>query len=122
MAYNPLLQARIANLLDRQAVIYLEKKMFGGLFFMVDNKMCVGLLNGGLMARVGPDAMEEVCKSKGVRQLLHGTRPMKGFAFIEPEAIEEDEELDFYLLKCLEYNPIAKASKKKKKKKNDQKK
>jgi hypothetical protein len=45
--------------------------------------------------------------------MIHGGRPMTGYLFIQPEGYDMDEDLNFWVKKCLEFNPLAKASKKK---------
>ena len=83
---------------------------------MVDDKMCVGVVNDDLMARVGPDAYEESLTKKGSRPMDFTGRPMKGYLFIDAEGVDMDEELSYWLDLCLTFNPLAKSSKKKKKK------
>lgn len=112
---DPLFLSRIRNVLEEQEVEWIEKKMFGGMCFMIDDKMCFGTYQGGLMARVGPDAIEELIKIEGAEQMIHGARPMKGYAIVEPAAFEQDDDLAFWIEKCLAFNPLAKASRKKKK-------
>jgi len=82
----------------------------------VDDKMCFGTFRGGLMARVDPDKMEELLKRKGAEQMMQKERPMKGHAFLHPEGYDMEEDLEFWIGECLQWNPFAKSSKKKKKK------
>ena len=84
---------------------------------MVDEKMLIGTYNGGIMARVEPEEVDELAQREGAAQMVHGGRPMKGYLFIEGEGYDRDEDLEFWIQKCLEFNPKAKASKKKAKKK-----
>lgn len=115
MAYNELLGDRIRQTLNEKQVAFEEKKMFGGLCCMVDTKMCVGIVKEDLMARIGPNAFEDALKQKGVRDMDFAGRPMKGYVFVEPEAIDQDAQLEHWVQLCLDFNPLAKASKKKKK-------
>lgn len=115
MAYNELLGDRIRQVLQDKKVAFEEKKMFGGLCFMVDHKMCVGIVKEDLMARIGPDGFEDALKKKGVRDMDFAGRPMKGYVYVEPEAIDMDKQLEYWVQLCLDFNPLAKASKKKKK-------
>jgi hypothetical protein len=55
MAYDTYLAERIARELDKMKIVYEEKKMMGGLCYMVDDKMCLGIVKGHFMARVNPD-------------------------------------------------------------------
>jgi len=114
MAYNEYLAERIQRVLNEQKILFEEKKMMGGLTFMVDDKMCVGVVKDNLMARIDPEIYEEALTKKGCREMNFTGRPMKGFVFIEPEGVDLDEELEYWVKICLEYNPRAKSSKKKK--------
>lgn len=105
---------RLRQSMQAEKVNWYEKKMFGGICFMVDEKMCFGTYKGGLMVRVEPEETEELIKRDGAEQMIHGGRQMKGYLFIEPEGYDLDTDLDFWVKKCLEFNPKAKASKKKK--------
>ena len=116
MAFDDLLADRLRWTLTAKSVKYTEKKMFGGIAFMVDEKMCLGINKEKLMARIDPEFYEEALKKEGCEPMAFTGRPMKGFVFILPEGIDKDSELEFWVDKCLEYNPKARSSKKKKKK------
>ena len=115
MAYNEYLADRIRGVLRDKNAFYQEKKMMGGLTFMVDEKMCVGIVKENLMARIDPEIQEESLKKKGCKEMDFTGRPMKGFVFIEPEGIDMDDELAYWIQLALDYNPWAKSSKKKNK-------
>lgn len=112
MADDPFLLDRMRNILKAKNVGWMEKRMFGGNCFMVDDKMCFGTYKGGIMARVAPEEADELAKREGAGQMIHGGRPMTGYLFIEPEGYDMDEDLEFWIGKCLEFNPRAKSSKK----------
>ena len=82
---------------------------------MIDDKMCFGTYKGGLMVRVGPDLGDELVNRKATEQMIHGGREMKGYLFVEPEGYDSEADLEFWIEKCLEFNPMAKASKKRQK-------
>ncbi len=106
---------RIADALTVKGIEFEEKKMFGGVCFMVDDKMLAGAnRDAKLMVRVDPEEEEPLLQREGVSLMEQSGRSMHGFLYIEPGAFESDEELSFWLGKCLEYNPKAKSSKKKK--------
>lgn len=75
---------------------------------MVDSKMCVGIVKGMLMARVGPDAYLDSLSQPYVRETAFSTRAMKGYVFVEPEGYDTDVQLYHWIMLCLAYNPIAK--------------
>ncbi|MCB0538638.1 MAG: TfoX/Sxy family protein [Bacteroidetes bacterium] len=113
MATDPFLLDRMRSILKAQNVDWAEKRMFGGDCFMVDDKMCFGTYKGGIMARVAPEEADELAQREGAAQMIHGGRPMTGYLFIEPEGYDMEEDLEFWIGKCLEFNPRAKSSKKK---------
>ena len=115
MAYDELLADRIRQQLKDKKAPFEEKKMFGGLCFLVDDKMCLGVVKNDLMTRVDPEIYEQLLEEKGARQMDFTHRPMKGFILVEPEGIDLDDELESWVQHCLDFNPKAKSSKKKKK-------
>ncbi|WP_428740897.1 TfoX/Sxy family protein [Tenacibaculum sp.] len=117
MGYNKVLSDRIAKFFKERGVVFYEKKMFGGLCFMVDDKMCVGVNKEEIMLRIDPIIYEESLKRKGCKEMTFTGRPMKGYVFLTEEATGLDENLYSWLTLALEYNPKAKASKKKTSKK-----
>lgn len=106
---------RMRQILETKGAIWEEKKMMGGLCFMVDDKMCFGTYKGGLMARVEPTEIAVLTERVGATQMIHGGRPMTGYVFVEPEGLDAEADLAFWIEKCLAFNPKAKSSKKKKK-------
>lgn len=124
MAYDEYQADRIRNVLKEKNVAFEEKKMFAGICFMVDDKMCVGThidKNDGhslLLVRIGEDLYNEHQHRKGFAPMNFTGRPMKGFAFITPEGTDTEEELSFWIDQALAYNPLAKKSKKRAKKKS----
>lgn len=115
MAFDEFLADRISRIFKTKGITTVEKKMMGGLCYMVDDKMCAGIVKNELMARVGPDAYEDCLKREGCREMNFTGRAMKGYVFVDSDALDMDEELAFYLQLCIDFNPIAKRSKKKKK-------
>ena len=117
MAYNELLADRIRQILKEKKTGYQEKNMFGGLCFMVDDKMCLGITNKDeFMARIGPDQYEMALQKEGCKEMNFTGRAMKGYVFVEQEAIDMDEDLAYWVQLCLDFNPLAKVSKKRRKK------
>ena len=114
MEQNELTLERLRSVLKSHGTKWEEKKMFGGYCFMVDDKMCFGTYKGGLMARVDPEKIDQMLERNGAEQMIHGGRPMRGYAWIDPEGYDLDDDLEFWISKCLAFNPKAKSSKKKK--------
>jgi len=122
MAYDKFLADRIRNVFTEKKVTFYEKKMFSGLCFMVDAKMCCGIhfdkkkKTDLLMARIGEEAYTEAMKREGCHPMDFTGRPMKGYVFVTPEGFDTDEDLLYWIDLCVEFNPLAKMSKKRKKK------
>ena len=114
MAFNEQLADRIRTYLGQQTRSE-EKRMMGGIAFMVDDKMCVGVNKDDLMVRHDPAIQEQLLSRTGARPMDFTGRPMKGFLFVGPEGTEADKDLRFWLDTALEFNPRAKSSKKKRK-------
>lgn len=112
MAYDEFLSDRIRNVLKDHGVLSVEKKMMGGLCFMINNKMCIGVVKNNLMARIDPEIYEKSLRKKGCKEMNFTGRPTKGFVFVEPEGIDMDIDLEYWIQLCLDFNPKAKSSKK----------
>ena len=115
MAYSEFLADRVRQRLSKQ--IFIEKKMMGGLIFMVNEKMCIGVdtdrksCHDRLMVRVRKNAYENLLKKKGCREMDFTGKPMKGFLFIYQEGFDNEMDLDFWVNKALEFNKESKKSK-----------
>lgn len=114
MAYNEKLADRVREIITLTHKITEEKKMFGGLCFMVNEKMCVGVEKERLMVRLNPDLMEDVMEKEGCRPMDFTGKIMKGYVFVNITALNTKKKLEYWIQLALEYNSIAKASKKKK--------
>ena len=113
MAYDEHLAERMRAVFQQKHVPFEEKKMMGGLCFMVDDKMCAGVVNDEVMARVDPKVYEQVLNNKGSREMDFTGRAMRGFLFIGPQGTDMDTDLEYWIDLCIEFNPRAKSSKKK---------
>ena len=114
MAYDEFLADRIRAILKEKQVSFDERKMMGGICYMVNDKMCLGIVRDNLMARIDPEIYDQALSKKGCREMDFTGRPMKGFVFIEPEGIDMDRDLGYWIQLCLDYNPKARSSKNKK--------
>ena len=85
----------------------------GGLCFMVDDKMCIGIVKNQLMARIHPHNYATYLAEEGVHPMNFTGRAMKGYVFVDSMAIDEEKELTRWIQRCLDFNPLAKSSKKK---------
>ena len=115
MAFDETLGRRIAAILEREDVEFREKRMFGGLAFMIHDKMCVGIVNDSLMLRVMEDEFERVLKMADVRPMDFNGKPMKGFVFVDPVAFRNDAALSDWLRYGLEFAENGEVKSRKKK-------
>lgn len=113
MAYNELLADRIKSTFERRRIPVVEKKMMGGLTFMVDHKMCVGIIKDEFMVRIDPEKEKGLLLRNGARPMDFTGRPMKGYLLISALGTDLDEDLEFWINEALKFNPKAKSSKKK---------
>lgn len=114
MAYDEHLAERTRACLQERKVRFEEKAMMGGLTFMVNEKMCLGILKNELMVRIHPDDTGQALKVKGARIMDFTKTPMKGYILAGGEAIDKDITLEKWVDMALAYNPLARSSKKKK--------
>ena len=113
MSYNEKLAVRIRERLAGLKNIE-EKKMMGGLTFMYNGKMCVGIIKDELMCRIDPAGHEEAIARKGCRTMDFTNRPMSGYVLVEESGMKSKADFDYWMDLALDFNKKAKASKKKK--------
>lgn len=111
MAYSEKLANRIREALTHVRNVE-EKPMMGGLTFMVNGKMCVGIINDELMCRIDPDRHEIEIEKQGCRTMDFTKRPMKGYVMIDDSAMRTKKEFNYWINLSLDFNKKAKASKK----------
>lgn len=120
MQYNEFLADRVKQRLSSKGLSEV-KNMMGGLVFMVNNKMCVGVDKDRktgedrLMVRVGKAPYEKLLFKKGSREMDFTGKVLRGFLFISPDGFDREDDLDFWIEKALEFNKIAQQATKKKK-------
>jgi hypothetical protein len=113
MAYSLVLAARIKNrLVDLPHVE--EKEMMGGLTFMLNGKMCMGIIADEMMCRIDPLLQEEALDKPGARIMDFTGRPMKGYIMVNEDGMKRNADFEYWINLCLSFNKKAKASKKRK--------
>jgi TfoX/Sxy family transcriptional regulator of competence genes len=112
MAYNEKLADRTRELISITHKITEEKKMFGGLCFMVNAKMCIGVEKDRLMIRLNPAIYDEVIEKEGCHPMDFTGKIMKGYVFVDEAALTTKSKLEYWVKLALKYNKIAKSSKK----------
>lgn len=115
MAYNIELADRIREHLASKPKLKIEeKKMFRGMTFMVNNKMCVSVCNDNLMCRFDPTLQDEVAEKIGFQQMIMKGREYKGYCYVNEIGYKAKKDFELWLHLCLTYNDKAKQTKKKK--------
>jgi hypothetical protein len=102
MAFDEGLAERIRERMDEHAAVT-EKKMFGGLCFLVNGNMCFGIVGSELMVRVGVDAYEESLSLPHAREMDFTGRSMRGFVHVDEVGVGEDDDLAAWMGRGLDY-------------------
>ena len=102
MAYDEALAERIRQRLARRKNVA-EKKMFGGVGFLLNGNMLVGVWKDSLIVRLGPDGGEEALREPHVREFDITGRAMKGWALVEPEGVEGDDQLAGWIERATQF-------------------
>jgi len=111
MAYDKKLAERIRNARARQKKVE-EKRMMGGLTFMVSGKMCVGVHTDEIMCRIDPEIQDEALKHKGARVMDFTGKPMRGFVFVKKDGVKSEKDFSYWINLALDFNKRAQAAKK----------
>jgi TfoX/Sxy family transcriptional regulator of competence genes len=113
MAYDEKLVDRIRESLSSIPHVE-EKKMFRGITFMVNGKMCVCVSGNEMMCRFDPALQETVAEKNGFRTMIMKGREYKGYGYVDQQVIKSKKDFDYWINLCLEFNSKAKASRKRK--------
>lgn len=115
MSYNANLAEKIRQYLSKVPKLKIEeKKMFRGLTFMVNDKMCISISGDKLMCRFDPVSQDKIAAKKGFQPMIMKGKVLKGYCYVEVEGFRSKLELKYWIDLCLEFNPSAKASRKNK--------
>ena len=102
MPYDEGLAERIREQFQERSDVE-EKKMFGGLCFMLSNHMCCGIVKETLMARVGPDNYETCLARKHASEMDFTGKAMRGMVYVSPDGIESDAHLSEWIDFCVAF-------------------
>jgi TfoX/Sxy family transcriptional regulator of competence genes len=89
-----------------------EKKMFRGVVFMVNGRMCISAGDDEIMCRIDPSLHDDLIKKNGCRSVIMKNREYKGYIYIKEDNLKNKNEFDYWIGLALEFNKKAKASKK----------
>lgn len=93
MAYNETLATRIRTALQARDDVE-ERKMFGGITFMVAGRMACGVVHDDLMVKVGAEAHDDALAEPHTRPMDFTGRPMRGMVYVEPAGTASDADLE----------------------------
>lgn len=103
MAYNEQLSDRIRMALDGTDNL-VEKRMFGGIVFMINGKMCLGVDKDDLLIRCLPEIADKLLSKKGARPFDLTGKPMKGWLLVSKDGASSKSDFDFWISTALEAN------------------
>ena len=115
MAYNEKLAGRVREALKHLPLVE-EKKMFRGVTFMVDGKMCISVGDDELMCRIDPELHQVAIEREGCRTMIMKGREYKGYVLVTEEGRKTKKNFDYWINLALGFNKKAKASRPKKNK------
>lgn len=110
MAYDEYLGDRIRQIIQSKKVNFFEKKMMGGLIFMVNEKMCCGIHidkkygDSLLMAKIGEEAYQQEIEKEVCLPMDFTGRPMRGYIFVTPKGFDMDSDLEYWIQRALDFN------------------
>jgi TfoX/Sxy family transcriptional regulator of competence genes len=102
MAFDEALAERIRQRLARRKNI-VEKKMFGGVGFLLNNNMLVGVWKNSLIVRLGPDESEDALKEPHVKEFDITGKSMKGWVLVEPQGVAQNDQLSDWIQRAMTF-------------------
>lgn len=113
MAYDILLADRLREyLVENPNLKIAEKEMFGGLAFLINNKMCINVSGENLMCRFDPTLTESLAEKTGFLPMIMRGKALSGYCYVEPHGFRHAEDFSFWIERCLEFNQQAKSTQK----------
>jgi TfoX/Sxy family transcriptional regulator of competence genes len=109
MAYSENIARRVREKLSKFESLE-EKRMMGGLAFMLNGKMCVGVMKNEMMCRIDPELHPVLVEKPGCRTMDFTHRPMIGYVLVDEAVLNSKADFDYWIDLCLGFNPKAKAS------------
>jgi TfoX/Sxy family transcriptional regulator of competence genes len=111
-AYDEQLADRIREALVERGVSDIEeKRMFSGICFMVDGKMCICAARDEMLTRIGPEYIETL-ELNGIRGMIRNGKALKDYVYVGADAMKTKQQFENWINKALAFNQFARASKK----------
>ena len=102
MAYDEALAARVRRLLKRRRG-FAERKMFGGIAFMLDGNMCCGVLDRSLMLRLGHERAADALGEPHTREMDFTGKPMRSMIYVDPPGLQSDDEIRMWIARAIDF-------------------
>ena len=102
MAYDKALPERLAKIIASRSGMR-EKRMFGGICYMLNGNICVGIYKDNVIVRIGKDVAEKIMKESHVKPMDITGKTMKGWAMIESNWIVKDKGLERFCNYAIEF-------------------
>ena len=102
MAFDPVTAERVRRVVANLPGVS-ERRMFGGLAFLLHRRMFIGIRDASLMARVGQERHQDALAMPSVRVMDFTGRPMKGYVYLDPPAIASERDLQAWVMWCADY-------------------
>lgn len=109
MAYDEKLTDRLREALASQKKV-VEKRMFSGVAFMVNGKMCINVSHDKLMCRFDPILFDEIYQRPGYEPMVMRGKQLKGYCYVSEEGFRKPKDFEYWVNLCLEFNSKAKAA------------
>lgn len=105
MAFNNLLAEKVRTFLAEKSDVFVqEKKMFGGLAFMVNGKMCINISGENLMCRFDPKLQPQLLEKKGFSPMVMKGKELRSYGYIAPVGLATEADFEFWMKLCLDFN------------------
>jgi TfoX/Sxy family transcriptional regulator of competence genes len=114
MPYDEKMADRVRELIVEKESNIEEKKIFSGLCFMVNDKMCVSIKMDRIMIRIDPMITDEVLEQEGTSPMVHSGKAMKGFIYVSADRLTTTKGLRYWVDLALDFNARARSSHEKK--------
>ena len=102
MAYDERVARRVRGALTKHSRV-VEKKMFGGLAFLLHGHMCCGVVGDELMVRVGPDVYDAALSRPHARQMDFTGKPLRGFVYVGPADFASTGDLRTWVARAADF-------------------
>ena len=102
MAYDERVARRVRRALTNYPGV-VEKKMFGGLAFLLRGHMCCGVVGDELMVRVGPDAYDDALCEPHARKMDFTGKPLRGFVYVGSDGFASNGDLGAWVARGTEF-------------------